>query len=94
MLMIIKVTQGDGDDDMVSLKRSSIASENSDRSILVSPADLVHHCVGQNRDFLLVQESLPDVDQGLVAVQEASVRKHLFVVAPGLERHVVDVGAS
>ena len=45
-------------------------------------------------DVLFRQGILPEVDQGLVPVEEACVREDFFVVAPGHQRSVVNVVAS
>ena len=94
MMASTKITQGHGDDDVVGFEGPPVLGRDDDGAVLVSPADLVDHGAGVDRNLLLVQELLPDVEQGLVAILEAGVGINLVVVAPGFEGHVVDVVAS
>jgi hypothetical protein len=53
--------------------------------------DLVHLGLGCNFHIFLREEVCPDIDEGLVAVEEAGVRFHLIIIAPRRQRLIVDI---
>jgi hypothetical protein len=56
--------------------------------------DLVHLGLGCNFHIFLSEEICPDIDEGLVAVEEAGVRFHLIIIAPRCQRLIVDISTG